>query len=399
MRFPRLVRLGLSLLRGAQSDFVPGRAFRAARWCHKSISSARRAAARATSYRPRRPDRAGHQPLSVPFAGGFASGSPVRASPANTAEEKVKREHRLRYIRPAGQCAGNGGAPSARQLPQLLRERSSPQLARGLHPQFAVQVFGASCSLPLKGEALFGGRARRRMTHPASFPAALFRGCSGSGSAALLAQHSKTETEGNETVKTVEAAVIGVGWVGGTRAETLSRTALVDKLHLCEIKPDRLAEVKKLYKPATATLKYQDIIDNPNISVVSTFRPRRRPPTIRSAARLPENRQERDAGKSIRARTVGADELDPTRQAQQSEIHHRLFAAFQHQDRLSAKKKITDGTLGVVTVSVLVSRNLSRRPRQEDRRSRAAIAGSDGPDPTISTSCSGCWNRPSPVRV
>jgi predicted dehydrogenase len=69
-------------------------------------------------------------------------------------------------------------------------------------------------------------------------------------------------------VKTVEAAVIGVGWVGGTRAETLARTALVDKLHLCEIRPDRLAEVKKLYKPATATLDYNDIIKNDNISVV-----------------------------------------------------------------------------------------------------------------------------------
>jgi len=66
-------------------------------------------------------------------------------------------------------------------------------------------------------------------------------------------------------VKTVEAAVIGVGWVGGTRAETLSRTALVDKLHLCEIRPDRLAEVKKLYKPETATLDYNDIIKNDNI--------------------------------------------------------------------------------------------------------------------------------------
>jgi predicted dehydrogenase len=39
-------------------------------------------------------------------------------------------------------------------------------------------------------------------------------------------------------------------------------------LHLCEIRPDRLAEVKALYKPATATPNYQDIIGNPNISVV-----------------------------------------------------------------------------------------------------------------------------------
>ena len=69
-------------------------------------------------------------------------------------------------------------------------------------------------------------------------------------------------------MQTVQAAVIGVGWVGGTRAETLSRTALVDKLHICDIKPDRLAEVKAQCKPATATLDYNDIIKNPNISVV-----------------------------------------------------------------------------------------------------------------------------------
>ena len=89
-------------------------------------------------------------------------------------------------------------------------------------------------------------------------------------------------------MKTVEAAVIGVGWVGGTRAETLARTALVDKLHLCEIRPDRLAEVKALYKPATATLDYNDIIKNNNISVATSrhagiepLSDRSRPPEIR----------------------------------------------------------------------------------------------------------------------
>ena len=69
-------------------------------------------------------------------------------------------------------------------------------------------------------------------------------------------------------MKTVEAAVIGTGWCGGIRAETLSRSALVDKLHICEIRPDRLKEVAALTNPATATLDYQDIIKNPNISVV-----------------------------------------------------------------------------------------------------------------------------------
>jgi myo-inositol 2-dehydrogenase/D-chiro-inositol 1-dehydrogenase len=69
-------------------------------------------------------------------------------------------------------------------------------------------------------------------------------------------------------VQQVEVAVIGTGWCGGIRAETLSRSALVDKLHICEIRPDRLAEVKALTRPATATLDYQDILKNPNISVV-----------------------------------------------------------------------------------------------------------------------------------
>ena len=73
-------------------------------------------------------------------------------------------------------------------------------------------------------------------------------------------------------MKTVEAAVIGVGWVGGTRADTLSRTALVDKLHLCDIKADRLAEVKTLYKPATATLDYQDTVSYTHLTLPTILR-------------------------------------------------------------------------------------------------------------------------------
>src|SRR5215211_5246655 len=69
-------------------------------------------------------------------------------------------------------------------------------------------------------------------------------------------------------MKPAEAAVIGTGWCGGIRAETLSRSALVHKLHICEIRPDRLAEVKALTKPASATLDYQDIVRNQDISVV-----------------------------------------------------------------------------------------------------------------------------------
>ena len=69
-------------------------------------------------------------------------------------------------------------------------------------------------------------------------------------------------------MRQVEVAVIGTGWCGGIRAETLARSALVDKLHICEIRPARLAEVKAMVRPAAATLDYQDIVENPDIAVV-----------------------------------------------------------------------------------------------------------------------------------
>ena len=146
----------------------------------------------------------------------------------------------------------------------------------------------------------------------------------------LYALHKRGE---NAQVRTVEAAVIGVGWIGGLRADTLSRTALVEKLHLCDIKPDRLAEVTRLYKPASSTLDYQDIIKNDAISRGLHVDHAGSQP-LSDCARLPERRQERDAGKADRARIVGSRRADPARQAQQSEIHHRLFAALQSQNRL-----------------------------------------------------------------
>src|SRR6266850_2329463 len=82
-------------------------------------------------------------------------------------------------------------------------------------------------------------------------------------------EHAYDKFERKEpSVQQVEVAVIGTGWCGGIRAETLARSALVDKLHICEIRPERLAEVKALTNPATATLDYQDIVKNDDISVV-----------------------------------------------------------------------------------------------------------------------------------
>ena len=158
-------------------------------------------------------------------------------------------------------------------------------------------------------------------------------------------------------MKQVEVGCIGVGWIGGLRAETLARTALVHKLHLCDIRPDRLAEVKALYRPATTTLDYNDIINNPNIWVVFVS-------TTPEANHYPIARDCLKGGKNVMLEKPIALELWEADELIMLAKRNNLKFTIGYSQRFNtkiayAKKKITDGTLGTV-VSVLVSRHLSR---------------------------------------
>ena len=51
----------------------------------------------------------------------------------------------------------------------------------------------------------------------------------------------------------IEIGIIGVGWCGGIRAITAADNPQISKLHICDIKADRLDEVVKLSKPASFT--------------------------------------------------------------------------------------------------------------------------------------------------
>src|SRR6476659_11134328 len=172
-----------------------------------------------------------------------------------------------------------------------------------------------------------------------------------------LCGRSEENPEGNGSVKTVEVAAIGVGWVGGTRVETLSRTALVDKLHLCDIKPDRLAELKARYRPASATSDYREIIRNERIPVVYIS-------TTPESNHYPIARDCLKAGKHvllekpIAIELFEADELIEI--ARRGNLKFTIGYSQRFNTKLAyAKKKITDGTLGK-PVSVMVSRHLSR---------------------------------------
>jgi myo-inositol 2-dehydrogenase/D-chiro-inositol 1-dehydrogenase len=158
-------------------------------------------------------------------------------------------------------------------------------------------------------------------------------------------------------VKQVEVAVIGTGWCGGIRAETLARSALVDKLHVCEIRLDRLAEVQKLTNAATATRDYQDIVNNPNIAVVYIS-------TTPESNHYPIARDCLKAGKHVLLEKPIALELWEADELITLAKRGGLKFTIGYSQRFNtkfafAKKKITDGTLGKV-VSVMVSRHLSR---------------------------------------
>jgi predicted dehydrogenase len=157
--------------------------------------------------------------------------------------------------------------------------------------------------------------------------------------------------------RVIEAAVIGTGWCGGIRSETLARSALVDKLHICEIRPDRLEEMRQLTKPATATLDYQDIIKNPNISVVYIC-------TTPETTHFPIARDCLKAGKHVLLEKPIAMELWEADElitlAKRGKVKFTIGYSQRFNTKFAyAKKKLTDGTLGK-PVSVLVSRHLTR---------------------------------------
>lgn len=158
-------------------------------------------------------------------------------------------------------------------------------------------------------------------------------------------------------MRQTEAAVIGTGWCGGIRAVTLANSALVDRLHICEIRPERLAEVKAMTNPATATLDYQDIVNNPAIEVVyiSTTPEDTHYPIARDCLKAGKNVL---LEKPIAMDFFQADELIAI--ARDKNLKFTIGYSQRFNPKIAyAKKSIAEGKLGNV-VNIMVSRHLSR---------------------------------------
>lgn len=73
-------------------------------------------------------------------------------------------------------------------------------------------------------------------------------------------------------MKPISVGVVGTGWCGGIRAETLAAHALVSELHLAERNAERLAELKQRLKPASAVADYKALLakDIPVVYISAT---------------------------------------------------------------------------------------------------------------------------------
>ena len=158
-------------------------------------------------------------------------------------------------------------------------------------------------------------------------------------------------------MKQIGVAVIGVGWCGGIRAETLAKHPLVKSLHLAETRAERLEELSKKLKPASATADYRELLKNRDIEAVYIS-------STPEATHYPIARDALAAGKHVFlekpiAMTLAeADELIATAKSKNLKFTIGYSQRF-NPKYAYVRKCIRDATIGK-PVTALVSRHITR---------------------------------------
>jgi scyllo-inositol 2-dehydrogenase (NAD+) len=158
-------------------------------------------------------------------------------------------------------------------------------------------------------------------------------------------------------MKQIGVAVIGTGWCGGIRAETLARHPLVKSLHLAETRPERLAELKAKLSPASGTADYKQLLGNREIEAVYIS-------ATPESTHYPMARDALAAGKHvflekpIAMSLAEADELIATAKTKALKFTIGYSQRF-NPKYAYVRKCIRDGTIGK-PVTALVSRHITR---------------------------------------
>src|SRR5262249_30052935 len=79
--------------------------------------------------------------------------------------------------------------------------------------------------------------------------------------------HQGSEHQG-ESMKQIGVAVIGTGWCGGIRAETLAAHSLVSGLYVAEVNKERLREIAAKTHAVKATTDYKELLSTKEIEAV-----------------------------------------------------------------------------------------------------------------------------------
>ena len=159
------------------------------------------------------------------------------------------------------------------------------------------------------------------------------------------------------SARTINVGIIGTGWCGGIRAVTCAASALVDELHIAEIDPQRLAEIKSKTNAATATADYEDILANDDIEAVFVS-------TTPEGLHYPMTKASLEAGKHVFLEKPFALELAEADELTALARRNKLKLSIGYSQRFNpkfayVKQSLADGSLGQ-PVSALVSRHVSR---------------------------------------
>jgi predicted dehydrogenase len=158
-------------------------------------------------------------------------------------------------------------------------------------------------------------------------------------------------------MKRLNVGIIGTGWCGGIRAVACSRSALVDRLHLAEMVPERLAELGRATDATTTTSDWEQLVADPDIDAIMVSAT---PETLH----YPMAKAVLEAGKHLllekpMAVTLDeADELNALADAKQLKFTIGYSQRFNAKQAM-AKRAVGDGTVGRVT-SMLISRHITR---------------------------------------
>ncbi|HEU5178628.1 MAG TPA: Gfo/Idh/MocA family oxidoreductase [Burkholderiales bacterium] len=158
-------------------------------------------------------------------------------------------------------------------------------------------------------------------------------------------------------MKPIEVAVVGTGWCGGIRAETLAVHPLVKGLHLAEIREDRLEEMEAKTRPTTATTDYRKLVERKGIDAVYISAT---PETLH----FPMAKEFLEAGKHVFLEKPIAVTLEEADELIKISKSKKLKFSIGYSQRFNPKyayvrQCIRDGTIGK-PVSALVSRHITR---------------------------------------